>query len=83
MRTIKVGMTRIQLMKIFTTQGGVYSAKERQFVSRDCAYFKVNVKFRRAVESQVYEGESAWLNELDDDVITSISEPFLGYMIFD
>ena len=74
-------MTRNHLMKIFTTQGGVYSAKERQFVSRDCGYFKVNVKFRRAVmDSHIDEGES---KELDDDVITSISGPFLGYMIFD
>jgi hypothetical protein len=81
MLTIKVGMTRNQLLKIFTPQGGVYSAKERQFVSRDCGYFKVNVKFRRAaVDSQIDEGESS---ELHDDVITSISVPFMGYMIFD
>lgn len=70
-------------MKVFTIQGGISSAKECQFVSRDCAYFKVNVKFRRAVESKIDEGEAAWLNEMDDDVITSISGPFLGYMIFD
>jgi hypothetical protein len=82
MLTIKAGMTRNQLLKIFTPQGGVYSAKERQFVSCDCFYFKVNVTFRRAaVGSQIDEGES---NELDDDVITSISVPFLrSSMIFD
>jgi hypothetical protein len=81
MLTVKAGMTRKQLVKVFTIQGGVYSAKKRQFVSRDCGYFKVNVKFRRAaMDSQIDEGET---NELDDDVITSISGPFLGYMIFD
>src|ERR1700749_1304537 len=71
MLTIKVGMTRNQLMEIFTKQGGINPAKENHFVSRDCGYFKVNVKFRRAEESDI-EDESAWLDERDDDVITSI-----------
>ena len=76
-------MTRKELMKVFTIQGGVSTAMERQFVSRDCAYFKVNVKFRRAVESKIDESECSRLKELDNDLITSISGPFLGYMIFD
>lgn len=81
MLTIKKGMTRNQLLTTFTPQGGVYSAKERQFMSRDCGYFKVNVTFRRAaMNSQINQGES---DEMDDDVITSISVPFLGRMIFD
>jgi hypothetical protein len=84
MLAIQAGMTRNQLMKIFTPEGGLSTAKERRFVSRDCGYFKVDVKFRRAaMKSQADEGESKWLVELDDDVIASISGPFLGYMIFD
>ena len=85
MKSIQVGMARDQLMNVFTTQGGVYSARERQFVSRDCPYFKVNVKFDRspAGEAMLREDESKWLVERDDDVITSITGPFLGYEIFD
>ena len=81
MLTIKAGMTRKQLMEVFTKRGGINPVKENQFVSRDCGYFKVDVKFRRTEETEIDDDQSAWLDERDDDVITSISVPF--HMIFD
>jgi hypothetical protein len=46
MDTIKPGMTRANLLAVFTTEGGLSTGVHRAFVSRDCQYFKVNVDFR-------------------------------------
>ena len=80
MLTIQPGVTRNELMKVFTTEGGLSTAMQRTFVSRDCPYFKVNVGFRRAVEN---DKQTDWLPELADDVITTISEPYLQFSIMD
>src|SRR5258706_11981966 len=45
MQTIKPGMTRTDLLKVFTTEGGLSTGLERKFVSRDCPFFKVDVEF--------------------------------------
>ena len=44
--SIKPGMTREQLLGVFTTEGGISTGLQRTFVSRDCPYFKVDVGFR-------------------------------------
>lgn len=80
MLTIQPGVTRHELMKVFTTEGGISTAMQRTFVSRDCPYFKVNVNFRRAVQG---DKQTDWLQELDDDVITTISGPYLQFSIMD
>src|SRR5207245_3207432 len=43
--TIKPGMTREDLLSVFTTEGGLSTGLHRTFVSRDCHYFKVDVEF--------------------------------------
>jgi len=63
--------------------GGISTAKRRTFVSRDCAYFQVDVEFRRAVNSGIDSSQSEFLEELDDDVITKISGPFLRFVTTD
>lgn len=83
MLTIKLGMTRGQLLLVFSTEGGLSTALQRTFVSRDCRYFKVDVKFRRASESDGSGGERDFLQEIDDDVITSISRPYLQFTVAD
>jgi hypothetical protein len=45
MQTIKPGMTRTDLLKVFTTEGGLSTGLQRTFVSQDCPYFKVDVEF--------------------------------------
>jgi hypothetical protein len=45
METIKPGMTREELLKVFATEGGLSTGLNRTFVSRDCPYFKVDVEF--------------------------------------
>lgn len=83
MLTIKPGMTRGQLMLVFSTEGGISTALQRTFVSRDCRYFKVDVKFRRASGNDGSGGGRDFLQEMDDDVITSISRPYLQFTIAD
>lgn len=83
MLTITPGMTRIQLMNTFSTEGGLSTAEQRTFVSRDCPYFKVNVKFHRATNSVIDGTQSELLEESDNDVIASISGPFLQFSIMD
>ncbi len=73
MQTIKAGMTRRQLSRVFTTEGGISSPADRVYVYRDCGYFKVRVKFQPATAS----------NESPDDRISSISEPFIQFAVYD
>ena len=42
---IKVGMTRAELLKVFTTEGGISNAKHRTYAHRSCPYIKVDVDF--------------------------------------
>ena len=46
MESIRLGMTREELMKVFRTEGGFSTGLRRTFVSRECPYFKVDVQFR-------------------------------------
>jgi hypothetical protein len=80
MLTVTPGMSRSQLLHIFSTEGGIFTALQRTFVSRDCPYFKVNVKFRRMDPGMT---GSDWLEERDDDLITDISGPFMQFSIMD
>jgi hypothetical protein len=78
MGTIRPGMTRKQLMGVFTPQqAGLSSGLDRTFISRDCPYFKVWVEFRAVghPNNKLLEG--------DQDVIVKISEPYLGGAVAD
>jgi hypothetical protein len=80
MLTLKPGMSRDQLMGLFTTEGGlVFSALQRTFVSRDCPFFKVDVTFRRERGPDVNGSDPNRFQELNSDVITSISRPYLEF----
>ena len=70
METIKVGMTRGQLIKVFTTEGGLFSRTDEQFVYKDCPYFKVRVQFAPVGPDTGYSGNMS-------DKIVNISQPFL------
>ena len=83
MQTIKPGMTRDELLKVFMTEGGISTALHRTFVSRDCPYFKVDVTFRRASDFAATTDKKDSLTEKDDDVIATISQPYLQLSIMD
>jgi len=70
MQTIKVGMTRGQLLKVFTEEGGLSSRTYQLYVYQKCPYFKVRVQFK-PIGKDMSGGYSL------KDQITQISEPFL------
>ena len=76
-QTIRPGMKRADLLKVFTTEGGFSFRFEQRFVHRECSYIKVDVRFRDT-------GADAdnW-REKPGDVIESISKPYLAWGIAD
>jgi hypothetical protein len=75
--TIQVGMTRSDLMRIFTTEGGLAFKDETTsrgtYVYRKCPYFKVDVTLAIANPAV----------DLPTDTITKISRPYLEWTVAD
>jgi len=83
MKSIKPGMTREDLLKVFTTEGGLSTGLHRTYVSQACAYCKVDVEFR-AVGRADRDGDGrVTLGEDLRDVIVKISRPYLQLSIYD
>jgi hypothetical protein len=72
---IKPGMTRADLLKLFTTEGGFSTAAHRQFVFPGCPYIKVEVDFTLSDKRQP--------DERSTDIILKISKPYLELSIID
>jgi hypothetical protein len=70
---IKSGMTRAELLTVFTTEGGLSTANHRTFVYRRCPYIKVDVDFTLSNPKQ----------ERPSDIISKISKPYLDWSIID
>ena len=83
MVTIRPGMTREELLKIFTTEGGLSTGLNRRFVSRDCPYFKVDVEFRAVGRADKDTDGRVTLVEDSRDIIVKISRPYLQFAIGD
>jgi hypothetical protein len=73
MQTIKVGMTRSDLVKLFTTEGGLSATSQRMYVYRQCPHTKVDVKF----------AASSRHGELPTDKIVEVSRPCLAWPVMD
>ena len=74
---IKPGMTRADLLKVFTTEGGISTATHRTFVYRGCPYIKVDVEFTLSEQGQTV------LEDRPTDTISKISKPYLEWSIND
>ena len=72
--TVRAGMTRKELMKVFKEEGRISTRTHRTYVDKDCPYVKVDVVFS-SVDAEEQEG--------GDDKIVSISGPYLAYAIMD
>jgi hypothetical protein len=83
METIKAGMTRQELLTVFTTEGGHSTGLQRTYVSRDCPYFKVDVEFKPFGRLERDGDGRVTLTEGSDDVIDKISRPDLQFSIMD
>jgi hypothetical protein len=68
--TIKPGMTRSDLLRVFTTEGGLSARTHRTYVLKQCRTVKVDVDF------SISENEA-------EDKIAQISKPYLDYGIKD
>jgi hypothetical protein len=83
MQKIKVGMTRADLLKVFTVEGGWSTGLDRTYVYRGCEYIKVDVEFQ-PVGRPAKDGEGrVTLVESDGDVIKKISKPYLDWSVMD
>jgi hypothetical protein len=83
METIKPGMTRAQLLEVFTTEGGTSTALQRTFASRDCPYFKVDITFEALGRPSHDNDGRVTLEEDNRDIIVKISQPYLQFSIID
>ena len=83
MNMIKPGMTRADLLKVFTVEGGLSTGVERTFVSQQCPYFKVDVEFRAVGRPGEDKDGRVTLIEDQRDEIVSISTPYLAFSIMD
>ena len=75
--TITPGTTRAELLKVFTTEGGLSTATHRSFVHRRCPYIKVDVEFTPSSPAQ------GALDERPNDTVKTISKPYLAWSIED
>jgi len=74
---IKPGKHRADLAELFRGDGGITVGRERRFVFKECPLIKIDVRFKPSGEGQ------QWLQEDPDDVIESVSKPYLEYPFAD
>jgi hypothetical protein len=82
-QTIKPGMTRKALLTVFTTEGGLSTDLKRTFVSQGCPYFKVDVEFKSVGRPDRDANGRATFIEGEEDLILSVSRPYLEFGIYD
>ncbi len=80
---LKVGMTRADLLKVFTTEGGLSTGLNRTYVYRECPYIKVDVEFEPVGRPARDAEGRVTLLESNRDVIKKISRPYLEWNILD
>jgi hypothetical protein len=74
---VKEGMTRKDLLRVFTIEGGLSNRHQRTYVLKQCPYIKVDVEFSPVGDAQNLIAESP------DDKIIKISRPYLQYSTMD
>ncbi len=74
---VKPGMTRRDVLRVFTEEGGMSTRTRRTYVLKGCPYIKVDVEFVAG------SNELDQLTEMPDDKIVRISKPYLEYGILD
>jgi hypothetical protein len=77
MQTIKVGMTRDDLLKVFEEEGGLSTRKQQRYVYQECPYIKVDVEF------EPVEDVNDGLTPYKSDKIVKVSKPYLEWSVED
>jgi hypothetical protein len=83
MQSVKPGMTRTDLLRVFTTEGGESTGLRRTYVYRQCPYFKVDVEFEAVGRPARDSGGRVTLVESGADTIKTISRPYLQFSVAD
>jgi hypothetical protein len=76
-KKIAPGVTRLELLKVFTTEGGISTAKQRTFVHRKCPVIKVDVEFKLS------DPKHGVRDERPEDTVSKISRPYLALPVID
>jgi hypothetical protein len=74
---VKPGMRRKDLAPTLTTEGGLSTSFSRTYVSAECPLIKVDVRFKSE------KGRSNKTEESPEDIIESISHPYLEWSVTD
>ena len=82
-KTVETGKTRADLLKVFTTEGGISTALRRTYVYRKCPYIKVDVEFEAVGRPAKDAAGRVTPDESDIDTIKSISKPYLELSVVD
>ena len=83
MESIKPGMTRADLLDVFTTEGGLSTRTQQTYVSQDCPYFKVDVTFlTRGTTGKDVQGRETMPGDGRDQIV-SMSQPYLQFSVMD
>jgi hypothetical protein len=77
LNSIHPGMKRKDLDPILTTEGGLSTRLQRTYVFLDCKYIKVDIRFKAAAGTTDLFGESP------EDLIESVSKPYLEFSHYD
>jgi len=76
-QTMHPGMRRKDLAPLFQTEGGLSTRVQQTYVLTECPLIQVVVHFKPPSNAD----ESPWGDP--EDVIESISAPFLGWVYYD
>jgi len=79
--TVKPGMTRKDLSRVFEEDGGLSTRTQKRYVYKRCPYIKVDIEFSPAEESGDSSREGYY--ESPNDKIIKISRPYLDYPVYD
>jgi hypothetical protein len=75
---LKPGMSRGELLKVVSEEGGLSTRTARRFAFRECPYIKVNVEFKAVGEPDDAVGTAS-----SRDEVVRVSTPFLEWSIGD
>lgn len=81
--TVKPGMTCADLLRVFIEEGGLSTGIQRTYAFHDCPYIKVDVEFEAVGRPARDINGRVTLVEDKNDLIKSISKPYLDFAVLD
>lgn len=76
-KSIKVGMSRAELLKVFDKEAGLNTNPATHYILRGCPYIKLYVEFESEPGINIRGVSDERLK------LKTISEPSLGYLVYD